>query len=812
MKLYTTSYNNGTSSYNAQTEEKRLLDFALITNFGVHAMVQIILDDSDGSMSQKYNVDTNDVFIGPGRAKIYEPDATLVFDGRIVKPTHDTTNGTLTLLCLGWSSLLDEDRETYDMREDLDGAGLRQSELKSDLDGFVTDSRSPTYTTGANYYLYDDDMDWSYGDHDGKYVVLPVSMTGEQTTVEVPYAYSLTNEAGSPGATDDENLNYTWIEDGNTHDLSLDSAHYFRLVYKFRCNQVQGSVYSSISDVKVNIHCFLSNSGVIGLSSLKEAVVSFETGAGWFKVDGIPEFDEDEEEVLKTYTIVLPSKYHAAWAATVDGQGYAQVSFLVYCTSDGGGTVFSVDKVELETTTTMTGSSSAITINKTLEGPASVDAAYRHDIDVGFTDETADLADDGAGDVQLLPNPCAYQDCFYFGFNTITSRLKITISQSGVHDGNVTWRYWNGSAWTTLSDVVDGTNDFEAAPGTYDVTWTVPTNWTQVAVNGTTKYWVQAFMASVVPNLTITPLATQGWAYTGTGNQLKVGTNCSITGLGLWEECPYAICQEIYKHLKSGSGGTLVTGFSNDIADLIILTANANIEATSGVSSRRFEEMTRWEMVKELAKAEAAVCWMPCNGVDLIYKKTFNNGAPTAITDADVDGWFQGEYDYLAMINEFHIRGIRIGDEQVYIDSTNITGGDPGEDSKSKFGVSRTQAMSSGGVVSQYDAEQVATALVEQSEDVNLFLHAKITGFSSLRIGDELSITSSHLGLSAAKYVVTGFQYDTRSWMSTVRLHPRSSTGYIERITVDEFTRQIGGILSGIERDKYIAKPTSNEA
>ncbi|MDD5342779.1 MAG: tail fiber domain-containing protein [Patescibacteria group bacterium] len=53
---------------------------------------------------------------------------------------------------------------------------------------------------------------------------------------------------------------------------------------------------------------------------------------------------------------------------------------------------------------------------------------------------------------------------------------------------NLSFRYWNGSSWTSLSAVNDGTNNF-SQDGL--VTYTFPANWQTTNVNGISGYWVR---------------------------------------------------------------------------------------------------------------------------------------------------------------------------------------------------------------------------------------------------------------------------------------------------------------------------------
>lgn len=81
------------------------------------------------------------------------------------------------------------------------------------------------------------------------------------------------------------------------------------------------------------------------------------------------------------------------------------------------------------------------------------------------------------------------QDAAYFGATSRFDRLFLNFGVVGVANTAITltWEYWNGSAWTTLT-VTDGTSGL-TANGV--VTWTIPGSWTTKSVNSLTVYWVR---------------------------------------------------------------------------------------------------------------------------------------------------------------------------------------------------------------------------------------------------------------------------------------------------------------------------------
>jgi hypothetical protein len=806
MVVKIASYNDGTTSYNAEVEETKWTDYRIIARLNECAEAVITLADPTGSLMRKYNVDANDVFIGPGRLTIEKPAGTDIFDGRVLKALGDSGSATGRLLCKDWLSQLEDPIVTKDMREDLDGSGLRESGLKPHVDSVVY--VGPVYTSGADYYMFDDDMDWDVDEWNGKYLVLASAVAGKQTISTGPYNHGIDDQAGG-GVTDDGNVENTWVADGSVHTMSQDADFYFRVLYRFRINVFDGTLssWSDVTGVNVVIDASLENSGVnlLAHSATVASVRVYNNDTGFY--ESIGTIDSQSAEVsIKRYSFAVPKeKLDSLDTGAGDGVLYADIR--VYCTSAGSGTVFKVDKIAYELETFTLGHSAAILIEDTFRSySADFDYACMYEDGVGYTDETTDMADAGAGDVQLLPNPLSRNDCFYFGCDVVFQEFKITISQAGVHDGSITWQYWDGDSWESLAGVTDGTNDFETAGASLVVSWTVPSDWATCAVNGQTHYWVRAWQWAIAPAITVTPLATQGWAQASNGNRLEVNTDLSTANLGLWVECPYSIVQPVYKHIDTAEGGTLVS----DHDPLVTLTAAAGIEHTSGFSTRRYENHVPLVILQDLANIDKVAFYIPLGTTALTWKSTFNDAAPTAMTDASVIKWGY-EYSFIDVRNGYILYGPKINDDLLRLDTKDITGGDPGADSKSTYGVSRYGVIKNAGVTSEYELSTLGSAIVERDEDVLLFLNCDIAGLSALRLGDEVSITSTIMGLTAEKYVIIYWEYSYSGNITKLRLHPRLSTkGFVQhRIFSEDIRRQQSDLRQITADANYPAPETS---
>ena len=147
-----------------------------------------------------------------------------------------------------------------------------------------------------------------------------------------------------------------------------------------------------------------------------------------------------------------------------------------------------------------------------------VDKAFFYNANTdSYTDETDDINESETTDDVLLPpqQTTTAGDAIYIGSPDQFNRVTFYITTPGDYsDITITWEYWNGSAWTSLS-VTDNTNGFTKS-GVLDVSFTPPTDWATTDVNGVTAYWIRAVASfGTSPAITTAPKATQAWLYYG---------------------------------------------------------------------------------------------------------------------------------------------------------------------------------------------------------------------------------------------------------------------------------------------------------
>lgn len=108
-----------------------------------------------------------------------------------------------------------------------------------------------------------------------------------------------------------------------------------------------------------------------------------------------------------------------------------------------------------------------------------------------LTDETTAATNDTTDDMSLLPTSPATGDAYYIGNSEQFDTFDLTVSTAGAGDWTIVWEYYDGSSWSALDGVSDGTNGFTAG-GTNTVTWDTPTDWSEETVDGNELFWIRA--------------------------------------------------------------------------------------------------------------------------------------------------------------------------------------------------------------------------------------------------------------------------------------------------------------------------------
>jgi len=227
MTGFTVKTWNGSTGAPALAAESNAIFYRLRSSIDQPAEATVTLNDPDYASTQKYMVVGSGAYMGlgvtgaqaKGQIQIEEPAGTKVFDGVIVSVEPKPRSGTLELHCRDWLHQLEAQDVTYDTREDLDGAGLRES-IPYRIDTVNTKTEHIEKEGGVDHWSLYDTLNGGWGDDDfngvGEYYYLVFShkMAGDQT-FWLP-SVDAEDEAGT--------------ETGDFVDTALDDTSYHQFV------------------------------------------------------------------------------------------------------------------------------------------------------------------------------------------------------------------------------------------------------------------------------------------------------------------------------------------------------------------------------------------------------------------------------------------------------------------------------------------------------------------------------------------------------------------------------------------------------
>jgi hypothetical protein len=130
------------------------------------------------------------------------------------------------------------------------------------------------------------------------------------------------------------------------------------------------------------------------------------------------------------------------------------------------------------------------------------------------TDHTAEARDDTANDLNMNPMSDTVLDKVYIGSNYKFWQIQANVGISGVGNWTNVWYYWNGAAWTTVVDELDGSNEWQHGTGIKLISHTPQADWATTTIQGMDLYWLMSRTDNFV-NRTTKPLGTQLWVALG---------------------------------------------------------------------------------------------------------------------------------------------------------------------------------------------------------------------------------------------------------------------------------------------------------
>jgi hypothetical protein len=128
-----------------------------------------------------------------------------------------------------------------------------------------------------------------------------------------------------------------------------------------------------------------------------------------------------------------------------------------------------------------------------------------------FVDQTTNFNDATDNNYVVFPASEATTDYAAFGFPRQFTIITFDYANGTAGTvGTVTWKYWDGSAWTALGGVTDNTTGFTAAVADgLTVTWTMPDDWAPRDLDdGESLFFVIAEITGVY---TVNPVLDQGF-------------------------------------------------------------------------------------------------------------------------------------------------------------------------------------------------------------------------------------------------------------------------------------------------------------
>ncbi len=211
-----------------------------------------------------------------------------------------------------------------------------------------------------------------------------------------------------------------------------------------------------------------------------------------------------------------------------------------------------------------------------------------------YSDQTAAANNATANDWTIFPAG-ANADYVTIGFRQKFKKFTMNVGTAGAGTYTVPvtgWDYWNGSSWTDLAGVTDGTNGFKTA-GTNNVTFTVPTDWATTSLGGSAQLY---FIRAVKDTGTVTtaPLGTQGFiGVTGaTLAQVNIaGAGTAVTGESLWANIYSLGSIEFATHLYVYQNAVILKKYKSTTIDwwgdgqidILVSVKELDVETDEGV-------------------------------------------------------------------------------------------------------------------------------------------------------------------------------------------------------------------------------------
>jgi hypothetical protein len=310
----------------------------------------------------------------------------------------------------------------------------------------------------------------------------------------------------------------------------------------------------------------------------------------------------------------------------------------------------------------------------------------------------------------------------------------------------------------TVAKVVDGDGKIKLrftsrpAAGTKDTVW---------------YYYVRLIIhtKAVVGNSTAYLIADTD----GTDKWIHTENDLSHDGGAICKHSPYSVSQQILIYAK-------------DIVDTYdtvktIDTSTDTTDDNDDVCARHFHYMYPIDMLRYLADADGTTFWLDVD-LHLHWNDPYTTGA-TTVTDADVLYWVDPEITVKELANSLRVLGMRYSTGQVSYTTT-----DAG--SITNYGT-YTRTEENPAIYHLQDATNLGASLLARHKDPKLVVAYTVSGFSTLVIGEKVSVNSTDLSIGTVDYVVTDHSYDSKTGLTTITLILKQTILQVPTLFVDTF-------------------------
>lgn len=771
-------YNNGAETW-TEAEETTYFTYKLEHSFNKPAKCIITLADPTGAMLRKYNATANAVYLGVGKITLEDPTATDIFYGRIKRAIAGTEHPrTCILECYDWLDQLDEEIITYDMREDLNGSGLRQSEAHADADAAV--------------YLVDAGVKTLYSAQadDGGAFTDETIVANEVTDDDMTLMPAL------PVGNDAYYFGFETKVSGFSLHISQQGDWVGTMLWEYW----NGASWVGLVNGPTGADSTFESAGQVDYTWTVQG--NWATVA----VNGITTYWV-RARVLSFTAITTQPLGRQAWA-----EYYFYDDAMSWDTTPGNAQNF--DDMRLVFTTGMAGIQTWRFYPYI--GEHSAGSTYAdHWYNTWHLDENYDRVFQAADCTLDYHFRCHLghdtPSDFYVHSSITGARLVcehlVAVTGSGNH-AHIQFYDHDGAAFVAVGhlDEVDvrteQTHNITAdyLPYIVGADGEAHVRYDLDRLGGSVDLFLWHLYLEL--DVATTPYSTLITITETEANRLRISTDLTAAATRVWEAIPYSILKPIHDHLESATGPIL----GGDTV-ITLTAADGNIEDTTGYSSTQFKDKTRLKILQFLAIEDASVFWITLGGTTVTYKKTF--GADTMqLTDGSILDW-QSLYDYNTMINSVDVYGARILNYEIYQQSQNAA-------SILKFLNTKSKVIRNAGLVTDADASAIGTAIAAKESDVSQMVGCTIHGntataghATTIKLGEIVEITSSYLWSTASKdYIVSRFVYDSNENKTYLTLYPKASTG--ER-TIEFPNPTIEDMTNKIEADKYTPDPLTHE-